>query len=483
MRYNLIKILTFLFLQLNFFMAAIANESDLPDLGATGAAAVTEAEEYRTGSAVIRNLQNAGLIINDPLITDYLNQLGYNLLSHYDHSGDFQFFLIDDPSINAFALPGGFILVNYGLFEKTDSESELASVLAHEIAHVTQRHYARAYGLNKDSNLPFLAAIIAAVILGSQSKDAGQATQAAVLTAAAAQIQQKINFTRQNEQEADRIGIKILSDSGYDPEKMASFFDKIERESRLYGIDIPEFLRTHPVSSSRIADARDRARLLPKAHPPGQETYLLMRHRIQSLAATDKHQNEKNYQRLIREQSGDELTATRYGLVLSLIRVEQYKEALKQVNILLAKSPMRIAFILAKAQILAKAGQTDKAITTYQSALSLYPGNKSLLHDYIALLLAQKKYQLAMTELKQLLKKPVYNPIFYKYLAEAHARLGEQTESHEALAEYYYQRGQLHQALDQLDIAQKTTKDFYASSRIEAKRKQIQEEIPLEKNE
>jgi predicted Zn-dependent protease len=313
---NLIKSLSLSMCLALLHTPSIAQIDDLPDLGVAGGGNLTAADELRTGATVVRNLRHAGLVVDDPLLTDYLNELGYRLLSHhgYQPGSQFQFFLVNDKSINAFALPGGFIGINYGLFAQTESESELASVFAHEIAHVTQRHYARAYDVGSQSNLPVLAAIIAAIVLGSQGSEIGEA---ALATAAAASARSQINFTRHNEQEADRIGIQILSDSGFDPEKMANFFDKIQRESRLYGINIPEFLRTHPVSESRIADARDRARHLPKRKINESLDYQLMRNRILALSNPDKGNSLKFYKQAIKTEAGHRLTAAKYGYVLS----------------------------------------------------------------------------------------------------------------------------------------------------------------------
>jgi len=458
----------------------LAEEFNLPDLGGqTGS--ITAADEYRTGATVLRNLRNAGLVVDDPLLTDYLNEIGYRLLSHHEHGPtQFQFFLVNDGAINAFALPGGFIGINYGLFSKTESESELASVFAHEIAHVTQRHYARAFDLGPQSNLPILAALIAAIIFGGQGNDIASA---ALATAAATTAQKQINFTRHNEQEADRIGITILSDSGFNPEKMGDFFQKLQRESRGQGINIPEFLRTHPVNSARISDAQGRARALPKSNKPDSLTYQIMRHRILALANPNKRTSVAQYKSDLKNHRGDALAATRYGYAISLLRTEQHTKARQQIEILIKKYPMRIAFLLAQAEIEVKAKNIKRALEIYQHTLKLYPGNESILHDYIDILLQQKQYTLAQGTLESFLKHTPRNPVFYKYLAQSEAARGHATESHAALAEYYFQIGQFHQAVDQINIALKTSKNnFYATSALEAKLKYIQQEIPTTTN-
>ena len=451
---------------------------DLPDLGDSGLAAMSPAQEKRTGATVVRNLRRAGLIVDDPLLTDYLNQLGYNLLAHHDkeHSTQFEFFLVNDPGINAFALPGGYIGINYGLIRETESESELASVIAHEIAHVTQRHYARAYGNQSGAELPILAAIIAAIILG---KDSGQLGQAALASVAASQVQSQINFTRQNEYEADRIGITILSDAGFDPEKMANFFEKLDKESRLYGINVPEFLRTHPVNENRISDARGRARLLPKTTYLDSLSYHLMRQRIVALASRDKQRSEKQFQEEVISNKGEALTASRYGYVLNLMRQQKFDIAKVEIDKLLKQNPRSIAFLLAKAEIEYESKNIGAAFSTYENALKLYPANTSIMYDYVGTLLKAKKYKQADSLLNDYLKEPAKNPEFYKFQAETKSALKQPAQSHEALAEYYFQTGQFHQAIDQINLALKSdSKDFYTTSRLEARLAYIKEEIP-----
>lgn len=455
---------------------------DLPDLGDSGLATMTPAQEQRTGGTVVRNLRRAGLIVDDPLLTDYLNQLGYTLLANHDKDNQtkFSFFLVNDPGINAFALPGGYIGINYGLIRETESESELASVIAHEIAHVTQRHYARAFGTSSQSELPILAAIIAAIVLGSQGSELGQAALASV---AAGQAQSQINFTRQNEYEADRIGISILAESGFDPEEMASFFEKLDKESRLYSVNVPEFLRTHPVNENRIADARGRARLLPKSNSTNSLNYHLMRQRIVALASHDKQLSEKQFEDEMSKRKGNDLIATRYGYVLNLMRLEKYDQARQEIVKLLKDNPHSIAFLLAKAEIEFSAKNTSAAFSTYQQALKLYPGNPSITYDYVSALLKAKQFQQAATLLNDFLKKPAGNPQFYKFLAETNSALKQPAQSHEALAEFYYQTGQFYQAIDQINLALKSNSaDFYTTSRLEARLTHIQEEIPREKN-
>ncbi|MBI1425577.1 MAG: M48 family metalloprotease [Gammaproteobacteria bacterium] len=460
---------------------SIAKEVDLPDIGDSGAALLTPAQERRVGEAVMHNLRRAGMIVDDPIATAYLNQLGYRLLAQRENPDQtkFTFFLVNDKSINAFALPGGFIGINYGLVMETDSEDELAAVLAHEISHVTQRHYARAYGASSSSELPVIAAIIAAIVLGAHGNaDIGQA---AIATAAGASAQHQITFTRHNEEEADRIGIQLLAKAGFDPEMMAEFFEKLDKESRLYGSNIPAFLLDHPVNSERITDARNRADQLPRPKPHDELMYLLMRDRIIAESGSDKEATVKKFQIKINNTQGEQQIAARYGYVLSLIRAENYAEARNQIDILLQHDPQRIAFLLVKAEIDLRSGKIPTAIKTYEKALQIYPANSALTYDYANALLQERQYQKAETVLNTFLKVPTDNPNFYQLLARATTKTGKPADAHEALAEYYYQIGQLHQAIDQINLALKTKNlDFYTNARLEAQLARIKEEVPKE---
>jgi predicted Zn-dependent protease len=456
---------------------AYAKPINLPEIGQSGGAYITPVEEYRTGEAVMRNIRRVGAMLDDALLNDYLNHLGYRIVAHSDATvKDFNFFIVNDPAINAFALPGGFIGINYGLLLAADSESELASVLAHEIAHVTQRHHARAYEFADNNNIPVLATLIAALILGSQGSELGSAALAAL---SASSIQSQINFTRANEKEADYIGIGLLADSGFNPAAMSDFFGKLSRESRLYGYSAPEFLRTHPVSESRMADAGNRARQYQKNKPfHSPINFYLMQARLRVLGSSD---NQKLIQQLraeLKKNNYKHKAATQYALALALMEAGKYKQSKKVLGVLLESSPERIAFLLANARLESRANHHKKAIKAFKSANSIYPGNESLSIGYVDALLRAKKPQAAKTVLHKQLLKSTNNPISFKLLAETETRLGNKTGTHVAMAEYYYRVGLTHQALGQLEVALKSKNlDFYNTARIEARITNFKDEI------
>ena len=448
----------------------------LPDIGDSAATALTLTEEKKMGAAVIRNIRHAGKLVDDPLLVDYINNLGNKLVSVSNNKDyRFNFFIIDDKSINAFALPGGYIGVHYGLITASRNESELASVLAHEIAHVTQRHHARAYDLGTKYQVPVLAALIAAIVLGSNGNELGQAALASI---AGGSAQMQIDFTRANEKEADRLGIAILNKAGFDAHSMASFFEQMYKESRLYGSQGPEFLRTHPVSQNRMAEAKLRANQMPLKQPPSSEAYYLMKQRIEALNQPDDKALLEHYTLQLKNKTYTNREAALYGYTIALLRNKKLNQARKIIQQLRKQAPARIAYLITEARIAEQARQDTKALQLYKRALSDYPGNNPLTLSYIEALLKQQKYDRAKSILDTHLRQPSPAPKLYKLLSRVESKLGNQVATYEALSHYYYQIGQTHQALKQIDLALKTPSlDFYTESRLSARKKELQTEI------
>jgi predicted Zn-dependent protease len=230
----------------------------LPEMGDSAGALISPRDEHQIGQAFFWRLQQSTPLVEDPEVTSYIQSLGYRIAANSNDPGlDYTFFMVPDPAVNAFAAPGGFIGVNSGLLLTAETEDELASVMAHEIAHITQRHILRSFERHKRMTIPRTAAMIAAALLGAADPKAGSAAMMAVQ---AGDIQSQLDYSRAHEAEADNIGMQTLVAAGFDPEAMPSFFEKLQQASRYYGGDtVPEFLRTHPVTTSRIADAKGRA--------------------------------------------------------------------------------------------------------------------------------------------------------------------------------------------------------------------------------
>jgi len=470
-------ILLFLF-GFMFPLSLLADDLNIPDIGDTAATALTLNDEKRMGEAVVRNIRRAGILVDDPLLTEYINNLGNKLVSvssnnHYT----FRFFIVDDKSINAFALPGGFIGIHYGLILASRNESELASVLAHEIAHVTQRHHARAYNLGQDYETPVLAALIAAIVLGANGSELGQAALASI---AGGTAQLAINFTRANEKEADRLGIKMLNQAGYDAHSMASFFEQMYKESRLYGSQGPEFLRSHPVTQNRMAEAKLRANQMSLHQPPSSTSYHLMKERIKLLNQADDKKLLQHFSGQLKNKTYINKEAAQYGYAIALLKNDKLVKAKQTITTLRKKSPARIAYIITEAKIAAKARKYKLAIQTFEEALEDYPDNEPLTVNYIATLIENKQFNKAKAVLDKRLRKSSSYPVLYKDLSLVEAKIGNRAESHEAMANYYYRIGQTHQALNQINLALKVPGiDFYLESRLSARKKALQDEIKI----
>ncbi|MEJ2175466.1 MAG: M48 family metalloprotease [bacterium] len=267
------------------FLAALPRASAqmaLPDLGGTADATLPPQVERGIGEELMREIRYRDPdYVDDAEVTEYLNLLGGRLVAVApDVRQAFDFFVIRDGSINAFALPGGFIGVNTGLIVQSASESELASVLAHEIAHVTQRHIARMVGAQEQMQIPMIAGVIAAILLGGSRPDLAGGAIAAVQGAG---VQSQLNYTRSFEREADRVGFQMLASSGFDPRAMAAFFDKLQRATRVSDDgSVPGYLRTHPMSIDRMSDAQNRAEHLRYKQTPDSLEYHLVRAKLRA---------------------------------------------------------------------------------------------------------------------------------------------------------------------------------------------------------
>lgn len=449
----------------------------LPDMGNTADYEVSPIEEKRTGEAVIRNIRRGGGVVDDPLIEEYLDHLGYRLISNSNHAEQhFKFFLINDKVLNAFALPGGYIGINYGLIMETETEGELASVMAHEVAHITQRHHVRAYE-HQTGQGPILAALIAAMILGGGN---GQIGEAAFMATAAGMMESNISFTRANEKEADYIGISMLANAGYNPMDMASFFGRLEKSSRLYGSNVPEFLRTHPFSENRMAEASNRAMSLKaKKRKFDKRSFYLIQARIRALSFEDPKLAVETFAKRLKNKQYKNKTAEEYGYALALTKAGKLTKAANILNRLLKKDSNRIAYLVARAEIESSRKNTRFSQSTYADALELYPENKVITYYYVQSLLKNRQFAKARSLLNNVLRTPDNLPQFYKFLSEAESGLGNATGVHHALAEYYFYQGQPHEAIRQMQLAMQSDKsnDFFTSAKREARIRDYQKEV------
>jgi predicted Zn-dependent protease len=458
-----------------------ADSFRLPDMGSSSDSMMTLAAEARIGKAFMRSVRNALPVMDDPLATSYIESLG-NALVEADPtaSGNFTFFLIDKPVVNAFAGPGGYIGIYAGLVLAADTESELAAVVAHEIAHVTQRHLMRSFEDQSKMSIPTTALLIAAAVLGAQvSGDAGAAAIAGVQAAA---IQRRINFTRDNEKEADRIGIQTLAGAGHDPFAMAGFFERLSKATRVYETNAPEFLRTHPVTADRIADSLGRAEGFGARQRPDSLRFLLTRAKLREGAYQRAEQSVAHFEGTLREGRFRTEVAERYGYALALERSRRFKDAKRESDRLIAAHPSQAEFIVLDANLDLALGNSERALSHLRQAVSLFPSQWSLRVAYAEVLMAAGQAARALDELKAVVRLRPGNAMLYEMLVQAATKAGDQTSVDRYRAEKLYAEGDLEPAIRHLELAlRRPDVPYHDAAQIQVRLDALREEERDEK--
>ena len=456
---------------------------DLPDIGDSTGGLLSPEFERRLGQAFLSQVRKQADIVSDPEINTYIESIGYRLVSQSDNNEQqFTFFVINDPLINAFAAPGGIVGINSGVIMNAENESELAGVVAHEIAHVTQKHMARSVEMSKKMSIPTLAAMLGAILIATQNPDAGQAALMAVQGASA---QAQINFTRANEQEADRIGIQLLARSGFNPRGMTGFFRKLQQSSR-FSAQAPEFLRTHPLTTRRIADAAARA----EAYSAGPYNESMSFDLVRAKLVARSHESPREAGAFFSRRVADPLRQDnrdpdRYGYIIALTEDGQYALAREQARRLLAKDPENVAYLLAAADIEVRQGNYDAAFSIFSKAEQLYPDYRPLVLNYSSALLKGGQPYLARDKLREFGRFQPPDITYFDYLTRAEAEAGDHVESGIANAEYYFLTGETQVAIEQLRhiLRQDAPRpDYYQTERIKARMAFLEQELQLERD-
>jgi predicted Zn-dependent protease len=504
-------------------VCASAQENKLPDIGSSAAELLTPAKQREYGSMMLAQLRHYDYLLEDPLIDSWLDTLGTRLAANSDKPRQpFTFFMLRERQINAFATLGGYIGVNSGLVLTAEKEDEVAAVISHEIAHVTQQHVLRGVERAQRDQLPILLAMLGAIVAaqsaGSNSND--DATMAAITSGLGLMQQRQINYTRSNESEADRIGIQTLSRSNYDTTAMADFFQRMQVVSRSnaanwYG-ETPDYLMTHPVTTTRISEAKERAEQLanknsltavtstpnavrveriPKAPftlPPnaaGTDNPLLpsglklndqalssggtgvfdyARERVRVMSANSPREAVREYEKL-----GGDSDAKRYGLALARMRSNQTAAAIASLSELLQKHPDQLWLSLALGEAEAQAGKIAAADARFEALLRQTPNNRAIALTYAKVL--TDRATPAAGQRAQAILRPLFgpysdDPLLQQTFARACEIAGDTIRAGEAYAEAAYLRGRPEQALVQLNtLKRKPDLDYYARARIEAR--------------
>ncbi len=457
---------------------------NLPTLGDTGREDLSPVMERKLGEEIMIGMRSDGDYIDDEPSSEYINSFGAHLLEFHqeargDANFDFNFFIVRDPTINAFALPGGFIGVYSALILTAQDESQLASVLAHEIGHIAQRHIARMIGNQKQDMLIPIASMILAALAMRSSPDAAIAL---AIGGEGLAMQRQLNFSQNAEREADRVGLQILRDGGYDPTGMVAFFERMQSSNKGYSDNYPAFLRTHPMTSERIADIQSRIRSETFKKHVDSPDFQLFRSRIRILQ-NESTQNLLDDIAYFEDQIAHSTAlkqtncAAEYGIAYAAFKQNNFKDAQTWLDRSRSHAEANSEFFTSlQLDILLRTNQNAEALKQAETARQEFPFSHGISHQYADALIANNQGELAITYLRDLTL--LYRKDFrlQQILANAYAATGREALQHMALAESYVLTGAVSPALDQLGIARRSPDaTYYDLAIIDARERDLHE--------
>ena len=446
----------------------------LPELGEAAQADLSPQQEKRIGESIMRDIRlRETSYLDDPEVTDYLNRLGRGLAAHaHEAQQDFEFFALRDPTLNAFAMPGGYIGVHSGLILAAQSESELAAVLAHEISHVTQHHLARQLSTQSQSQLPMLLSLAVAILA---SRSHGDLAQGALMTGQAASIQSQLNYSRDFEREADRLGIQLLERAGFDIRAMADFFERLQKYGRLYENNAPGYLRTHPLTTERIADMENRIQSRPYRQAADSLDYLLIRAKLKASEGTARDAIT-DFESQLRENKYSSESAARYGYAIALSRDKNYAAAESEVGELRRLKVNSAMIESLAADLRNKQNDASGALKLLRAALVRYPQDRGLSYALVETLLTEEQSKEALRVTLDDLQLYPGDSHMHELQARVYASLGKRLQQHRAQAETYALQGQLQLAIEQLQLAQKAGDgDYFEQSQVDARLRELKQ--------
>jgi predicted Zn-dependent protease len=444
-------------------VSAVNKKNVLPEIGVVASSTISLDKEVLIGDALMRQLRAQAPIINDPLLDEYIQDIGNRLVAQADNvKFPYKFFIINSPDINAFAFFGGHIGIHTGLIYNARNESELASVLAHEVSHVTQRHIARSIEAREKSSPLQIASMLGSILLAAVNPEAGIA---ALSVTNAASAQSSINYTRQNEKEADRVGISILANAGFDPNGASSFFSILAEKNRLKSTPLA-FLLTHPLPESRVADARSRAASFRPRNIPPSINFHLAKTRILARYYANPKRNIEYFSDIIQKQSYVFKHAAEYGLALSYLANEQFELALGLIDGLLQQDPNNLFYLDTYTDIAIEMDQHHKAIDRLSAQIVHAPYNRVLTLNLANVLIKSEMFEKAITLLKDYLLINPNNLLAHQLLSDAYESSEQKLEMHQIKAEVYALVAAYPRAIDELHTAY----NFANERNIEQKR-------------
>lgn len=451
-------------------MRATADDLVLPDIGDPASQVLSRTQEEQLGDMLLAEIRGSLNVLRDPELNTYIQSLGIQLLAGGAvAAGDFAFMLIGNPAINAFAAPGGIVAVNTGLLTTAKTESELAAVMAHEIAHVTQRHLARAWAQSSKLSIATALGILGAILATIANPEVGQA---ALYGTMAAGVQSQLRFTRTNEQEADRVGIQLLSSAGFEPAAMPRFLARLHDYTQLNYDSLPEYLSSHPVTLSRISDTQNRAEQMSGDFVKDRPRFHYAKARALALTSNPATLISRYEQAERAGQAVQPVDRYAYGIALS--RAGQHQEAIKTLQGIDDERNAGASIDLALAEIYLAAGRAADAAQILQGLNEIYPYQEAIVYHLARARIDLGQPEAAMSLLEDLTRDPRHNPELDKLMAEAAAEAKEPWLSHEAMADYYAAHGHYGTALGQMDLALRARgMGDYTRVRLESRRKEL----------
>ena len=444
----------------------------LPELGDVSGSDLSAVAERRLGESIMRDIRlREPTYLDDPEVESYLNDIGHRLATHAEEiGGSYRFFAINDNSINAFAMFGGFIGVNTGLILSSQTESEMAAVLAHEVAHVSQRHLARQVAKGKQTSIASVLAIALAVIAARSNADVIGATLAA---SEAASIQSQLAYTRDFEREADRAGLELLEKADFDPHGMPQFFDRLHRATRIYDSNVPIYMRSHPMTLDRMSDMENRTVRIPFKQVPSSLDFHLVKAKLLAMQGTPGEASER-MDELVRERKFVSEVAARYGYALALQRSDRFSEAEAELGAAIKLGGASPMILRLAAELKGQQGNWKSALRLYDEALHRFPGASALRYAYPDAMLQSGEGEAARRFLADMVQQYPGDPKLIGLLAKTYAALGRLAGQHRAQAELYLLNGQITPAVEQLQLAQRVKGlDFYEQSAIDARLREL----------
>ena len=442
-----------LLLLAGFSLSSHSADIKLPLLGDSSSGIVSKQQEYKLGKSWLQAFRRHVELHDDPILQSYLEQLSYNLVAHSDlEDTRLTVVVVNNPTINAFAVPGGVIGIHTGIFTYANNEDQLSSIIAHEIAHLSQRHFARSMEAQRSASAISLAGLLATIIVSSQTDtDAAIAT---LTTAQAISADQQLRYSRNNEQEADRLGVKIMTRAGKDPGASADMLNNMLALSRYKGNRPPEFLLTHPVTERRVADTRARTHSETKRHYPENPDYYLMQARAAVVMQNDAKYSVSYFTQKVAANALQK-KAAKYGLALAYSKLGDHKKARQILSSLLSRDPLNRLYIHADIENDMVAKNFKSALSKLDYQLKFNAKNYPLQSLLAETLWQNKQYQASADVLTQLSNQRKEDPAIWYKLAEVRGLAGDISGVHKARAEYFILVGAFERAKQQLNLASK----------------------------